>query len=63
MSEVFSKDVSKLREYCRDVDEWADAVNFLDEVDQGGWELIDALLQGDVSCADLLECPFLNVKR
>ena len=63
VTEVFSRDIGKLREYCADIDEWADAVNFLDEVDSGGWELLDALLQGESDCSDLRECPFLNVKR
>jgi hypothetical protein len=62
LSEVFAKDANKLREYCSDIDEWADAVNFLDECDGGGWDLLDVLLQGETECEDLLEAPFLNVE-
>jgi hypothetical protein len=58
--EVFSKDTNKLREYCLVNDVWVDAVSFLDAVDGGGWDLLDALLQGETECCDLLDVPFLS---
>lgn len=30
------------------------------QVDQGGWDVLDMLLQGSSSCQDLTEAPFLN---
>jgi hypothetical protein len=60
--EVFDKDIAQFKEYCSDINEWADAVSFLDDVDGGGWDLLDALLQGDTPCRNLLEAPFLTVK-
>jgi hypothetical protein len=57
--EVFSRDTGKLKEYCVTIDEWADVVDFLDGADDSGWDLIDALLQGDSPCADLVDSAFL----
>jgi hypothetical protein len=57
--EVYDKDVRMFREYCRDVEEWQPAVHFLDEVDGGGWDLLDLLIHGSSSCENLIESPFL----
>lgn len=58
--EVFNKDMDAFKEYCMDVEEWADAVDFLGDVDGGGWDLLDMLLQGSSTCENLLESPFLS---
>ena len=60
--EVFSRDTNKFRQYCLQCDEWADAVGFLDSVDGSGWDLVDALLQGEVGCSELVDCAFLAVR-
>lgn len=57
--EVFSKDIDGFKQYCMDVEEWGEAVEFLDDVDGAGWDLLDMLLQGSSSCENLLESPFL----
>lgn len=58
--EVFNKDMDAFKEYCMDVEEWTDAVDFLGDVDGGGWDLLDMLLQGSSTCENLLESPFLS---
>lgn len=57
--EVFNKDIDGFKQYCMDVEEWAEAIEFLNEVDGAGWDLLDMLLQGSSSCENLLESPFL----
>lgn len=57
--EVFRKDIDGFKQYCMDVEEWGEAVDFLDDVDGAGWDLLDMLLQGSSSCENLLESPFL----
>ena len=63
LTEVFSKDVAELQHYCEGVREWADGCRFLDEVDGGGWHMLDLLLQGEAECADVAECPFLTAQH
>eukprot|EP00892_Ulva_mutabilis_P000217 jgi/Ulvmu1/10196/UM006_0152.1 len=58
--EVFNKDMDAFKEYCMEVEEWADAVTFFGDVGGGGWDLLDMLLQGSSSCENLLESPFLT---
>mmetsp|Transcript_22516 Transcript_22516/g.55014 ORF Transcript_22516/g.55014 Transcript_22516/m.55014 type:complete len:101 (-) Transcript_22516:32-334(-) len=45
LEEVFELDLAKLREYCAEEGDWADAVGFLDERSGAGWDLLGDMLR------------------
>ena len=49
------------RSYCRQEPEIQKAVDFLDEQQEAGWTLIQRLLSGEQSVAELLSSPVLQV--
>ena len=49
------------RSYCRQEPEIQKAVKFLDEQEEAGWTLIQRLLSGEQSVAELLTSPVLQV--
>lgn len=58
--EIFSDDFESLQEYCRNEPDWHKAVAFLDERNNSGWKLLQQLLKGNVTTAEIVKHPFLN---
>lgn len=52
---------ARRRSYCRQEPEIQKAVEFLDEQQEAGWMLIERLLGGQQSVAELLSSPALQV--
>ncbi|KAI0562706.1 Protein kinase [Gracilaria domingensis] len=63
--DTFDLDIVPFREYCTQDPDWLAAVEFLDEENESGWDLVKRMIGArksftDVSLKDIKLCPFLK---
>lgn len=61
LGDVFGYSVEEFRQYCRSEPEWEVAVALLEDREAAGWRLLEYLVEGTASAAELLESPFCKM--